>query len=209
MIVDNTAPEIATQKRARGYPPDHTIDQPRIERAVNEILLAIGEDPKRHGLLDTPRRVARAYAELFSGLHEEPGKHLARVFEEQVDEMVLLKDIDFFSLCEHHLLPFQGKAHIAYLPANGKVVGLSKLARTVEVFARRPQIQERLTNQIADAMVEHLDARGVAVVIESEHLCLKMRGVAKPRGVMVTSALRRLFKDDCAARAEVLTLLKS
>ncbi len=213
MIVENANARHQTptqpHRAGRGDQPGGFIDQPRIEHAVREILLAIGEDPQRHGLLDTPRRVARAYAELFSGLHEEPGTHLARVFHEQADEVVLLKDIDFFSLCEHHLLPFQGKAHVAYLPADGKVVGLSKLARTVEVFARRPQVQERLTNQIADALVAHLKPRGVAVVIESEHLCLKMRGVAKPHGMMVTSALRGHFKQDNAARTEVLALMKT
>ena len=184
------------------------VDRPRIEAAVRDILEAIGEDPDRDGLIDTPRRVAKAYAELFSGLGEDPSRHLGRVFEEPCDEVIALRDIDFFSLCEHHLLPFQGKAHVAYLPSHGKVVGLSKLARTVEVFARRPQVQERLTNQIADAIESHLDAAGVAVIIESEHLCMKMRGVAKPHGVMVTSAMRGLFRSDAAARQEVLAILQ-
>lgn len=184
------------------------IDRPRIEAAVREILIAVGEDPDRDGLLDTPRRVAKAYAELFSGLSENAGTHLSRVFDEQSDEVIALRDIDFFSLCEHHLLPFSGKAHVAYLPGNGKVVGLSKLARTVDVFARRPQVQERLTNQIADAIETHLGAAGVAVIIESEHLCMKMRGVSKPHGVMVTSAMRGIFRNDPAARQEVLALLQ-
>jgi len=183
------------------------IDRPRIEAAVREILIAVGEDPDRDGLLDTPKRVAKAYAELFRGLNEDAGRHLARVFDEHSDEVIALRDIDFFSLCEHHLLPFQGKAHLAYLPGEGKVVGLSKLARTVEVFARRPQVQERLTNQIADAIETHLGAAGVAVIIESEHLCMKMRGVSKPHGVMVTSAMRGVFRNDPAARQEVLALL--
>jgi len=188
--------------------PRHQVDLPRIQAAVRDILIAIGEDPDRDGLRDTPRRVAKAYAELFRGLNDSAGKHLSRVFEEQSDEVIALRDIDFFSLCEHHLLPFSGKAHVAYLPGNGKVVGLSKLARTVEVFARRPQAQERLTNQIADAIETHLDAAGVAVIIESEHLCMKMRGVAKPHGVMVTSAMRGTFRNDPAARQEVLALLQ-
>lgn len=183
------------------------IDLPAAERAVRELLLAVGEDPDREGLSDTPHRVARMYQELFAGLRTDPAAHLQRVFHEQYDEIVLLRNIDFFSLCEHHLLPFQGKAHVAYLP-NGKVVGLSKLARTVDAYARRPQIQERMTCQIADAIVQHLDPRGVAVVVEAEHLCMKMRGVQKPSGVMVTSAVRGVFRNDAAARAEVMSLIR-
>lgn len=186
--------------------PQPNVDQLRIERAVAELLDALGEDPNREGLLDTPKRVARMYRELFAGLHADPAEHLGRVFNEDYDEVVLLSNIDFFSLCEHHLLPFQGKAHVAYLP-NGRVVGLSKLARTVEAFARRPQVQERMTCQIADALMEHLDPKGAAVVIEAEHLCMKMRGVQKPGGVMVTSALRGAFKECASTRAEVLTLI--
>ena len=183
------------------------VDLPRIERAVREILLAIGEDPDRDGLLDTPRRVARSYRELFRGLRESAAGHLDRVFEQAHDEVILVRDIEFYSVCEHHLLPFTGKAHIAYLPAEGQVVGLSKLARTVDVFARRPQVQERLTNQIADAIEQHLQAKGVVVVLEAEHFCMKMRGVNKSSSVMVTSALRGAFRDDRAQGAEVLNLI--
>jgi len=183
------------------------IDLARIERAVSEILLAVGEDPQRDGLAETPRRVARSYAELFRGLRESPATHLSRVFDQEHDDVIILRDIEFFSLCEHHLLPFTGKAHIAYLPADGQVVGLSKLARTVEVFARRPQVQERLTNQIADALAVHLRPRGVAIAIEAEHFCMKMRGVNKSSSVMVTSTLRGVFRDDRARGAEVLNLM--
>lgn len=183
-------------------------DAPRIERAVRDILEAIGESPDREGLRDTPRRVARAYRELFSGLRQDPAVHLQRVFQENYDEIVLLRDIDFYSLCEHHLLPFHGRAHVAYLP-NGRVVGLSKLARTVEAFARRPQVQERMTCQIADALMDHLEPKGAAVVIEAEHLCMQMRGIQKPNGVMVTSALRGAFKENATARAEVLALINN
>jgi GTP cyclohydrolase IA len=183
------------------------VDVARIERAVREILAAIGEDPNRDGLLDTPARVARAYSQIFGGLQESPAKHLARVFQQDGDEVIVCRDIEFYSMCEHHLLPFFGKAHVAYLPRKGEVVGLSKLARTVEVFARRPQVQERLTNQIADALVEHVGAEGVAVVIESEHLCMKMRGISKQSPVMVTSALRGVFKHQGPMRTEVLSML--
>jgi len=176
--------------------------------AVRELLLAVGEDPDREGLQDTPRRVARMYRELFQGLATDPSVHLKRVFHEPCDEVVLLRDIDFYSLCEHHLLPFHGRAHVAYLP-DGKVVGLSKLARTVDAFARRPQVQERMTTQIAEALMEHLKPRGVVVIVEAEHLCMKMRGVRKPNGVMVTSAIRGIFRDDAAARAEVMSLINS
>lgn len=181
----------------------------RIEKAVREILLAVGEDPDRDGLLDTPKRVAKAYAELFSGLHDDPARHLARVFDEESSGVVVLRDIEFHSMCEHHLLPFVGRAHVAYLPSGGKVVGLSKLARTVEVFARRPQVQERLTNQIADALVEHLNPAGVAVVIESEHFCMKMRGIHKQGATMITSALRGELKNDPTLRREVLDMLRA
>lgn len=187
--------------------PKPEVDMPRIERAVREILLAIGEDPDRDGLVDTPRRVARSYRELFRGQREDAGVHLSRVFEQRHDDVVLVRDIEFFSVCEHHLLPFVGRAHIAYLPSNGQVVGLSKLARTVEVFARRPQVQERMTNQIADALMEHLEPRGVAVVVEAEHLCMKMRGVNKTRSTMLTTALRGSFKADRAFGAEVISLM--
>lgn len=183
------------------------IDLPRIERAVREILAAVGEDVERDGLQDTPRRVARAYAELFKGLRESPAAHLGRVFEQQHDDVIIVRDIEFYSLCEHHLLPFTGKAHVAYLPGDGQIVGLSKLARTVDVFARRPQVQERLTNQIADALVEHLNPRGVVVAIEAEHFCMKMRGVNKSNSQMLTSTFRGAFRDDRGQGAEVLNLM--
>ena len=184
------------------------IDLPRIERAVREILFAIGEDPDREGLLRTPNRVARAYGELIAGLSEDPRAHLRTVFNERYDEVVLLRDIEFHSLCEHHLLPFVGKAHVAYLP-DGKVVGLSKLARLVEGYARRPQVQERLTTQIADALMEELNPIGAACVIEATHTCMTIRGVQKPGSSMVTSALRGIFKDNPPSRHEVLSLIYS
>jgi GTP cyclohydrolase I len=181
-------------------------DLGRIERAVREILLAIGEDPEREGLARTPGRVARSYAELMAGLREDPRSHLKTVFRERYDEIVLLRDIEFYSLCEHHLLPFMGRAHVAYLP-DGKVVGLSKLARLVEGYARRPQVQERLTTQIADAVMEELNAVGAACVIEATHTCMTIRGARKPGSLMVTSALRGAFKDNATSRAEVLGLI--
>lgn len=186
--------------------PSATVDLPRIEKAVREILLAVGENPDREGLKKTPNRVARAYAELMSGLREDPRKHLKTVFTEQYDEVVLLRDIPFHSLCEHHLLPFMGKAHVAYLP-DGKVVGLSKLARLVEGFARRPQVQERLTTQIADALMDELNAMGAVCVIEATHTCMTIRGVKKHGAVMVTSALRGIFKENPSSRAEILALV--
>jgi GTP cyclohydrolase I len=179
---------------------------PRIARAVREILIAIGEDPDREGLLKTPERVARSYGELMAGLSEDPRLHLKTVFRERYDEVVLLRDIEFHSLCEHHLLPFIGRAHLAYLP-DGKVVGLSKLARLVEGFARRPQVQERLTTQIADALMEELNPVGAACVIEATHTCMTIRGAKKAGSVMVTSALRGIFKDNPASRAEILSLM--
>ncbi len=182
------------------------VDIPRIERAVREILLAVGEDPDREGLQKTPNRVARAYGELLAGLQDNPRRHLKTVFNEEYDEVVLLRDIEFNSICEHHLLPFTGRAHLAYLPA-GKVVGLSKLARLVEGFARRPQVQERLTTQIADALMEELNPIGVACVIEATHTCMTIRGAAKPGSMMVTSALRGIFKENPSSRAEVLALI--
>jgi GTP cyclohydrolase I len=171
------------------------------------MLQALGEDPKREGLRDTPSRVARMYAELFAGVQQDPAEHLDTVFEAGYDEIVLVRNIDFYSLCEHHLLPFYGQAHVAYLPQN-KVVGLSKLARTVDTFARRPQLQEQLTTQIADALMQHLDARGALVVIEAEHLCMKIRGVQKTNASMTTSAVRGVFKDNPTTRAEAFALLK-
>ena len=187
---------------------DAKIDGPRIERAVREILIAIGENPDREGLLKTPSRVARAYAELIAGLQEDPKRHLKTVFTEDYDEVVLLRDIEFHSICEHHLLPFTGVAHVAYLP-KGKVVGLSKLARLVDGYARRPQVQERLTVQIADALMEELSPAGAACVIEATHTCMTIRGAKKHGSTMVTSALRGVFKDNPASRAEMLALIYS
>jgi GTP cyclohydrolase I len=185
-------------------------DLPRLERAVREMLLAVGEDPDRDGLQDTPRRVARAYRELLSGLHDNPARHLGRVFAHRTDsdDLVLVRDIEFSSLCEHHLLPFNGTAQVAYLPDKGRVVGLSKIARTVDVFARRPQLQERLTADIADAIANHLEARAVAVVVRAEHLCLRMRGAAKRGADMVTTAFRGEFERNQALRVEVLGLMR-
>lgn len=186
--------------------PRGMVDVVRIEHAVREILLAVGENPDREGLKKTPNRVARAYAELMAGLREDPRKHLKTVFTERYDEVVLLRDIPFHSLCEHHLLPFMGKAHVAYLP-DGKVVGLSKLARLVEGYARRPQVQERLTTQIADALMDELGAVGAVCVIEATHTCMTIRGVKKHGAVMVTSALRGIFKENPSSRAEILALV--
>jgi GTP cyclohydrolase I len=182
-------------------------DAARVERAVREILLAIGEDPDRDGLRETPARVARAYAETFSGLRQDPKEVLTTTFDLGHDEMVLVKDIEVFSTCEHHLVPFHGVAHVAYIPAkDGRITGLSKLARLVDVYARRPQVQERLTSQIADALMDVLDPRGVMVVVECEHLCMSMRGVRKPGSRTVTSAMRGQMRD-AASRAEALSLI--
>lgn len=182
------------------------VDHQRIERAVREILLAVGEDPDREGLLETPARVARMYAEVFSGLHKDPAVHLKRVFTENYDEIVLVRDIEFHSMCEHHLLPFSGRAHVAYLP-NGKVVGLSKLARVVDEVARRPQVQERMTETIANMVEEALGARGVAVMIESTHSCMTMRGIRKAGASCTTSAMRGIFRENLSSRAEILGLI--
>jgi GTP cyclohydrolase I len=178
------------------------LDQKRIENAVREILLAMGENPDRDGLIETPGRVARMYEEILNGAADDPGVHLETTFDEPYNEIVVLKEIPFYSMCEHHMMPFQGKAHIAYLP-NGKIVGLSKLARLVEGFARRLQVQERLTCQIADTLMSKLNARGVAVLLEGSHSCMTMRGVKKPGSVMVTSAIRGQFVTDHASRDEV------
>ena len=184
------------------------VDQPRIEAAVREILAAIGEDPNRDGLADTPRRVARMYAEICEGLHEEPASHLTRQFEADHDEMILVRDIPLYSLCEHHLIPFLGKAHVGYIPnKDGCITGLSKLARVVEGYARMPQVQERLTTQIADAIETALNPRGVLVVVEAEHLCMSMRGIRKPGANTVTSAVRGLFRTDIATRAEAMRFI--
>jgi GTP cyclohydrolase I len=184
------------------------VDLARIERAVSEILLAIGEDPQRDGLRDTPARVARAYAEQFSGLRGKPEDVLSTVFDADYDEMVLVREIELYSTCEHHLAPFFGFAHVGYIPnEKGQITGLSKLARLVDLYARRPQVQERMTSQIADAMMTVLDPRGVIVVIEAEHLCMSMRGVRKPGAKTVTSAVRGMFLDSDRTRAEAMSLL--
>jgi GTP cyclohydrolase I len=188
--------------------PEGRVDAARIEAAVREILVAIGEDPDRPGLLDTPARVARAYAETFAGLLQDPYEVLATTFDEDHDEMVVVKDIAMFSTCEHHLVPFHGVAHIGYIPGvDGKVTGLSKLARLVEVYARRPQVQERMTRQIADALHEVLKPQGVIVVIEAEHLCMAMRGIRKPGATTVTSAVRGIFRENAATRSEAMGLI--
>ncbi|MFI6604279.1 GTP cyclohydrolase I FolE [Nonomuraea sp. NPDC050536] len=186
----------------------HDVDLGRIEKAVREILYAIGEDPDRDGLLDTPARVARAYAEQFSGLGQTPEDVLTKVFDVDHDEMVLVRDIEVYSTCEHHLVPFHGMAHVGYIPNDkGQVTGLSKLARLVDVFARRPQVQERMTSQIADALMRVLEPRGVIVVIECEHLCMTMRGVRKPGAKTVTSAVRGDFRHSDKTRAEAMALI--
>jgi len=190
--------------------PSTPMDLDRIERAVREILEAIGENPDRDGLVRTPERVARMYAEIFGGLHEDPAQHLTVTFEAEHDEMVLVRDIPLYGACEHHLIPFAGRAHVAYIPGpDGRITGLSKIARLVEGFARRPQVQERLTTQIADALATVLQPDGVLVMIEAEHLCMSMRGVKKPGTLTVTSAVRGLFKTNPATRAEALSLITS
>jgi GTP cyclohydrolase I len=182
------------------------VDHERLRKAVREILAAVGEDPDREGLLDTPDRVARMYAEIFAGLHTDPAIHLRKTFTEKHDEMVLVKDIEFASCCEHHLLPFVGKAHIGYLP-DGKVVGLSKLARVVDVIAKRPQVQERMTEQLADLVMTELHPRGVGVIVEANHSCMTIRGVRKPGAMTITSAVRGLFKTNPPTRAELMSLV--
>jgi len=182
------------------------VDTERIAAAVREILIAIGEDPDRDGLVETPERVARAYKEMFSGLETDPADVLAKTFEIDHDEMVLVRDIEVWSTCEHHLLPFTGVAHVAYIPAKGRITGLSKLARLVDAFAKRPQVQERLTTQVADALVEYLHPQGVMVVIECEHLCMTMRGVRKPGAKTVTSAVRGVMNNP-ATRSEAMSLI--
>lgn len=185
-----------------------TVDVKKIEEGVRLILEGIGEDPEREGLLETPARVARMYEEVFAGLTEDPARHFKTTFDEHHEEMVLVRDIPFYSMCEHHLVPFFGKAHVAYIPAaDGRVCGLSKLARLVEAFARRPQVQERLTTQIADTLIEQLDPQGVIVVMEAEHMCMSMRGVKKPGSKTITSAARGAFEKSQATRAEALSLI--
>jgi GTP cyclohydrolase I len=186
------------------------IDHARVAAGVREILIAIGEDPDRDGLRETPARVARMYAELFAGLEQEPGEHLKATFEVDHDELVLVRDIQLFSICEHHLVPWFGRAHVAYIPGEGrKVAGLSKLARLVDGYARRPQVQERLTSQVADALLAYLEPRGALVVVEAEHLCMSMRGVQKPGAVTVTSAVRGHFLTSAAARAEAMSFIQA
>ncbi|MBS4203121.1 GTP cyclohydrolase I FolE [Lederbergia citrea] len=184
------------------------VNRPQIEEAVRMILEAIGEDPSREGLLDTPKRVAKMYEEVFSGLGKNPEEYFATIFGEEHEELVLVKDIPFFSMCEHHLVPFFGKAHVAYIPQNGKVAGLSKLARAVETVAARPQLQERITSTVANVMMKKLEPHGVMVILEAEHMCMTMRGIKKPGAKTVTSAVRGIFATDSQARSEVLSLLK-
>jgi GTP cyclohydrolase I len=199
----------AKSRRKLGDSPNGkpaAVDEERIRAAVREILLAVGEDPDREGLAETPDRVARMYAEMFAGLHLDPREHLRKTFTQKYDEVVLVKDIHFASMCEHHLLPFTGRAHVAYLP-KGKIVGLSKLARVVEVVAHRPQVQERMTEQVADLLVEELGARGVAVILEAAHTCMTIRGVRKDSSVCTTSAMRGMFRDNPSTRAELMSLI--
>ena len=210
MAVSDENKRTAAGRTAAGQtaagPTPEGVDQPRVERAVREILLAVGEDPDREGLLETPARVARMYAELFSGLHDDPRVHMQKAFTEKYDEIVLVRDISFNSICEHHLLPFMGKAHIGYMP-EGRVVGLSKLARVVEVVSRRPQVQERMTETIADLIIEELGARGAAVVVEASHTCMTIRGVRKPGSLCVTSAMKGIFRSNLSSRSEVMALI--
>lgn len=200
--MDPHADDDAIRTAPSGGPVDHA----RIRAAVREILLAVGENPDRDGLLETPDRVARMYAEMFAGLHRDPSEVLQKTFEVRHDEMVLMKDIDFASFCEHHLLPFMGKAHVAYLP-NGKVVGLSKLARVVELVSKRPQVQERMTEEIADLVMTQLGARGSAVILEATHTCMTIRGVRKPGSVCITSAVRGTFRENPPTRQELMALV--
>ena len=207
--------DVAAAKPRRPLPPREErpelppVDLPRIAAAVKEILSAIGEDPDRDGLLDTPMRVARMYEEVFAGLREDPDTHLQVMFEANHDEMVMVRDIPLVSMCEHHLVPFMGKAHVAYIPGeDGRVTGLSKLARLVDAFAKRPQVQERLTAQIADEIERTLQPRGVLVVIEAEHLCMSMRGVRKPGASTVTSSVRGQFRDSTATRFEAMRFIE-
>jgi GTP cyclohydrolase IA len=201
----DTRPELSDDAEEQ-YPPKHRVDLSRIERAVREILAAIGEDPGREGLRGTPRRVAQAYGFLFAGLGVEPARQLDVGFQEDHHEMVLIRDIPFHSTCEHHLLPMVGKAHVGYIP-NGRVVGLSKLARVVEGYSRRPQVQERLTAQVADALYERLEAQGAIVIVEANHLCMTVRGVQKPGSVTVTSAVRGIYAKDQRTRQEAMSLI--
>ena len=184
------------------------MDKERIEKAVREILFAVGEDPDREGLIETPKRIAKMYEEIFAGISQDPTKHLEIYFQEEMyEELVLVKDIPFYSVCEHHLVPFFGKAHIGYLPKDGKLTGLSKLARVIETVAKRPQLQERLTSTVADTIFEKLEPYGVIVVVEAEHMCMTMRGVKKPGSKTLTSAVRGVFQTDAKARAEAISFM--
>jgi GTP cyclohydrolase IA len=203
----NTTRRNGKPKDAAPDNPPGTVDHARLRNAVREILIAVGEDPDREGLLDTPDRVARMYAEVFAGLHLDPAVHLKKTFTQKHDEMVLVKDIEFASCCEHHLLPFIGKAHIGYLP-DGKVVGLSKLARVVDAVAKRPQVQERMTEQIADLIMNELHPRGVGVIVEASHSCMTIRGVRKPGAMTITSSMRGGFLIHPATRAELMSLVR-
>ncbi|MDT9024668.1 MULTISPECIES: GTP cyclohydrolase I FolE [Rossellomorea] len=185
------------------------VNHGQIEEAVRLILEAIGENPNREGLLDTPKRVAKMYAEVFSGIGHDPKEYFETIFSEEHEELVLVKDIPFYSMCEHHLVPFYGKAHVAYIPRNGRVAGLSKLARAVESVAKRPQLQERITSTVADTIMETLEPYGAMVVVEAEHMCMTMRGVKKPGSSTVTTAVRGSFKEDSQARSEVLSFIKN
>jgi GTP cyclohydrolase I len=208
-MTNGSRPVFSNGKQVAERAESAGVDMGRIEAGVREILAGLGEDVGREGLEDTPARVARAYSELLGGMSEDAGEHLGRVFpqEQSGDDVVMLRNIQFTSLCEHHMLPFTGVAHVAYLPSHGRVTGLSKLARTVDVFARRLQMQERLTGQVADALVEHLDPRGAVVVVEAEHSCLRLRGAKKDDARMVTTAFRGAMAEDRALRAEVLSLM--
>jgi GTP cyclohydrolase IA len=201
-------PDLGPGSRRTTTPRVYTFDRERAEAAIRELLYAIGEDPNRDGLLDTPARVARAYREMFAGLYTDPESVLNTMFDEDHDEMVIVKEIPLYSTCEHHLVSFHGVAHVGYIPGkDGRVTGLSKIARLVDLYAKRPQVQERLTSQIADALVNKLDPRGVIVVVEAEHLCMAMRGVRKPGAVTTTSAVRGQFKTSAASRSEALDLI--
>lgn len=202
----STPPGTDDIERGDGLP---TVDRERAAAAVRELLLALGEDPDREGLVDTPMRVAKAFEETFAGLRQDPAEILSRTFSIDHDELIIVKDIEVYSTCEHHLVPFHGVAHVGYIPAkDGRVTGLSKIARLVDVYARRPQVQERLTTQVADALVQHLGAQGVLVVVECEHLCMSMRGVRKPGATTITSAVRGHLRDP-ATRAEAMSLMKA
>jgi GTP cyclohydrolase IA len=200
---------VVTSRDGSTVPAGPVFDQDRAEAAVRELLLAVGEDPSRDGLRDTPARVARAYRELFAGLYADPDEVLAKTFDESHEELVLVTDIPMYSQCEHHLLPFHGVAHVGYIPnAQGRVTGLSKLARLVDLYAKRPQVQERLTSQIADALQRKLEPRGVIVVVEAEHLCMSMRGIRKPGSRTTTSAVRGLMRSSATSRSEAISLIR-